>query len=456
MATLEDSDIQGFVLSSYAGNQPCANYLLLKITDAAACRRWLTQITGSITTGTDRKIDFSLNIAFTATGFAKLGFTANDLTTFSVPFQDGMSTPVRQQLLGDSGKSAPVNWSWGNENNPVDVLLLLFARDEDELGKQSGLLQTGIRTSGGVELVKLLSAGRDANSKENFGFLDGIGQPIIEGTGREAKQLGRTGHATVIKAGEFILGYENEMQTTDPLPATPKMPEFGRNGTYLVFRQLEQDVSRFWNYLQETTRDTSGNSLPADQEKLGAKIVGRWSSGAPLTLNPHSDPAAPDGVDQHNNFSYADKDPDGFGCPIGAHIRRTNPRDSLFDNPAVSLKTVNRHRIIRRGRSYGHKIADVHIDDNKERGLHFICLNSNIERQFEFIQQNWANNPAFGALNNETDPLIGQRNDGNVFSTQACPARTCIHDLPEFVTTKGGAYFFMPGINGLKQLAVEA
>jgi deferrochelatase/peroxidase EfeB len=97
----------------------------------------------------------------------------------------------------------------------------------------------------------------------------------------------------------------------------------------------------------------------------------------------------------------------------------------------------------------------VHIDDKKERGLHFICLNSNIERQFEFIQQNWANNPAFGALNNETDPLIGQRNDGNVFSTQACPARTRIHDLPEFVTTKGGAYFFMPGINGLKQLASE-
>ncbi len=144
------------------------------------------------------------------------------------------------------------------------------------------------------------------------------------------------------------------------------MPEFGRNGTYLVFRQLEQDVSRFWNYLQGATRDASGNSLPADQEKLGAKIVGRWSSGAPLTLNPHSDPAAPDGVDQHNNFSYADKDPDGFGCPVGAHIRRTNPRDSLFDNPAVSLKTVNRHRIIRRGRSYGHKIVDACTSTTKK------------------------------------------------------------------------------------------
>ncbi|WP_426668943.1 Dyp-type peroxidase [Mucilaginibacter sp. McL0603] len=453
MATLDFSDIQGFLLTSYASNMPCANYLLLTITDAPSCRKWLTQISGLITTGKDRKSDFSLNIAFTAPAFKKLGITANDLQTFSAPFQEGMSTAVRQQLLGDSGNSAPDNWSWGNAQNPVDILLLLFANGEEELGKQVTLRQTEIKDSGGVTLIKVLGAGRQPDSKEHFGFLDGIGQPIIEGTGREAKQLSRTGHATVIKAGEFILGHENEMLKPDPLPVGLNLPAFGMNGTYLVFRQLEQHVHQFWQYIDQVTRDASGNSVPPEQDKLGAKIVGRWKSGAPVTTHPHTDPEIPPGVNQNNNFSFAKEDDTGLGCPIGAHIRRTNPRDSLFDDPEVSLRTVKRHRIIRRGRSYGDRSANVFVDDGKERGLHFICLNSNIERQFEFMQQSWSNNPSFSALNNETDPLIGQRNDGNVFSIPACPVRTRIHDLPEFVTTKGGAYFFMPGMKALNQLA---
>ena len=453
MATLDFSDIQGFLLTSYASNMPCANYLLLSITDVPSCRQWLTQVSGMITTGKDRKSDFSLNIAFTAPAFKKLGITANDLQTFSVPFQEGMSTAVRQQLLGDSGNSAPDNWSWGNAQNPVDILLLLFANGEEELSKQVALRQTEIKNNGGVTLIKALGAGRQPDSKEHFGFLDGIGQPVIEGTGREAKQLDRTGHATVIKAGEFILGHENEMLKPDPLPAGLNLPAFGMNGTYLVFRQLEQHVHGFWQYIDQVTRDASGNSVPLEQDKLGAKMVGRWKSGAPVTTHPHTDPEIPPAVNQNNNFSFAKADEAGFGCPIGAHIRRTNPRDSLFDDPEVSLRTVKRHRIIRRGRSYGDRSANVFVDDGKERGLHFICLNSNIERQFEFMQQSWSNNPSFSALNNETDPLIGQRNDGDVFSIPGCPARTRIHDLPEFVTTKGGAYFFMPGMKALNQLA---
>lgn len=452
MGKIDFGDIQGFVLSSYSNNMPCANYLLLNIANATSCRRWITQITGSITNGKDRKSDFALNIAFTASAFRKFGFTPDNLLTFSVPFQEGMNTLVRQQLLGDSGDSAHEKWLWGNDKFPVDILLLLFATGEDELNTQLEILKTGIFENGGISISKLLFAGRQPDSKEHFGFLDGIGQPIIEGMGRETSQLSRTGHATVIKAGEFILGHENEMRTIDPLPVMNGMPAFGLNGTYLVFRQLEQHVHLFWKFLQETTSDNFGISLPADQIKLGAKIVGRWPSGAPLTIYPDKDPAGPSIVNQENKFNFSQEDPAGFGCPIGAHIRRTNPRDSLFNDKTKSLMTVKRHRIIRRGRSYGHRIDNVFTDDQQERGLHFICLNNSIERQFEFIQQNWVNNRSFGALYNETDPLIGQRNDENVFSTQGCPARTRIHNLPEFVTTRGGAYFFMPGIIALKQL----
>lgn len=453
MATLDFSDIQGFLLTSYSSNMPCANYLLLSITDAPSCRNWLKQVSALITNGTDRKSDFSLNIAFTATAFQKLGLTPAELETFSVAFQEGMGTPVRQQLLGDSGNSAPDNWTWGNAQTPIDILLLLFANGEDEVSRQVTLRENEIQQSGGVTLVKSLAAGRQPDSKEHFGFLDGVGQPVIEGTGREAKQLSRTGHATVIKAGEFILGHDNEMLKPDLLPAGLSQASFGMNGTYLVFRQLEQHVHQLWQYLDKATRNAAGESVPEEQDKLGAKMVGRWKSGAPATTHPHSDPEVPPGVNQNNNFSFAHNDETGFGCPIGSHIRRCNPRDSLFNDPEVSLRTVKRHRILRRGRSYGERSANVFVDDGKERGLLFICLNSNIERQFEFVQQSWANNPSFSALNNETDPVIGQRNEGNVFSIPGCPARTRVHDLPEFVTTKGGSYFFMPGIKALALLA---
>jgi deferrochelatase/peroxidase EfeB len=235
MAKLDHQDIQGFILSSYSKNMPCANYMLLKITDAAAGRHWLNQIIPQITTGLDRKTDYCLNIAFTSTGMQKFGITANELGSFSVPFQEGMATQNRQQLLGDDGNNKKDNWLWGNDQNPVDLLLLLFAKDEDELKQQLTRLETDIKASGGIQLIQSLSAGRQPDAKEHFGFLDGIGQPVIEGTGREANQIDRTGHATVIKAGEFILGYENEMQKTDPLPAMRESPDFGRNGTYLVF-----------------------------------------------------------------------------------------------------------------------------------------------------------------------------------------------------------------------------
>lgn len=452
MTNLDTKDIQGFVLSSYAKNMPCANYVLLKITSASQSRQWLNLIAGEITTGAQRKDDYCLNIAFTANGLQKIGLTEVELMTFSVAFQEGMSAPTRQQILGDDGNNDPAKWSWGSQQNPVDILLLVFAKDEKELKQRLSAIDQGISQTSGVAVMDKLSAGRQPDNHEHFGFLDGVGQPIIEGTGQETKQIDRTGHATVVKAGEFVLGYENEMNKIDPLPKMNVMPDFGRNGTYLVLRQLEQHVHTFWNYLKNTTYSAGGIGNVKDQEKLAAKMIGRWKSGAPITIYPAADPAGLSEANEENNFNFTSSDLAGFGCPIGSHIRRTNPRDSLFDDPAASVITVKRHRILRRGRSYGDRTEDVFHDDKKERGLHFICLNSNIERQFEFIQQSWINNQSFAALDHETDPLIGHRGRQNLFTVQGCPIRKRIHDLPDFVTTKGGAYFFMTGMTALKQL----
>lgn len=461
MVILEDEDIQGFMFTSYARYLHCAAYLLLRVTDGKSSRRWLGGMVDKISTGKQRpkeerqKEIFALSIAFTSSGLRNLGFSQQDLATFSRAFQEGMVTDSRAKTLSDIGDSAPQNWTWGNLDNPVDILLMVFAVDETILAAQLKLLRDEIDACGGLqEITRLPQAGRQPDMKEHFGYLDGVGQPVIEGSGKAQNQLKRTGHATVIKAGEFILGYENELNVKDTVPATNGMSEFGKNGTYLVFRQIEQHVNAFWTFLERATQRSDRTSDPDARERLGAKIVGRWKSGAPLSLYPDRDPyqGVPPEVDE-NNFAYDKDDKQGFGCPIGAHIRRSNPRDSLPPDPETALESAQRHRIIRQGRSYGDRAENVFVEDNKERGLHFICLNSDIERQFEFIQQTWINNKKFGGLYDEVDPLVGRHKDGNLFTIQEDPLRTRVHNLDKFVTVKGGGYFFMPGMKALRYIA---
>jgi len=179
-------------------------------------------------------------------------------------------------------------------------------------------------------------------------------------------------------------------------------------------------------------------------------------------LSPDTDDLAYEVAD---DFCYRDSDADGFKCFICSHVRRSNPRDTLGPDATKALKTANRHRILRRGRSYGHRPEDPRVPDAIDRGLLFICLNSDIERQFEFCQQTWINNPVFGGLDGEVDPLIGNisktestpANSDNgdterdaIFTIQADPLRTRVHNLERFVTVKGGAYFFLPSIRALR------
>ncbi|HKH35061.1 MAG TPA: Dyp-type peroxidase, partial [Beijerinckiaceae bacterium] len=351
---------------------------------------------------------------------------------------------------------------------------LLYARDAAQLTE----LQRRYRTSldqHGIAAEPLETTWFE-NKKEHFGFHDGITTPVIQGLGREAEPT------LCIRPGEFILGYQNEYHR---YPASPLVhraldpqghlkldvegsgaADFGRNGTYLVFRQLRQDVHGFWSFMDKAARDLDGTS--ERREWLAAKMVGRWPSGAPLALAPNRDDPA---LSDADGFMFHHGDRKGLRCPIGAHIRRTNPRDSLDPRPgsAESLSVNKRHRILRRGRTYGHRLHKAmdpetilrEGDDGRERGLHFICLNANIARQFEFVQSSWSNNPQFGALHNDVDPLTGERGrfrrgDGTGatanFTIPQAVGRLRIRGLPEFVTVRGGAYFFMPGMSALRYL----
>ncbi|HEX5657141.1 MAG TPA: hypothetical protein VFX59_08090 [Polyangiales bacterium] len=227
-----------------------------------------------------------------------------------------------------------------------------------------------------------------------------------------------------------------------------------RNGSYLVLRQLEQDVFGFWKGLAQATESR------AQRDWLAAKLVGRWPSGAPLSLAPERD--RPDLADV-DDFGYA-HDREGLRCPLGAHVRRANPRDAqLSDDPALATRMARQHRILRRSRPYGaplHASFDVDAllargDDGVARGLMFGCFNADPSRQFELIQEAWLHNPCFAHLRDEVDPLLRVGEPGS-FTVQARPRPQHFHGLARAVTVRGAAYLFLPSVPALRFLAAHA
>ena len=452
----ELAEIQGLVARGYP-DLKAASYILLRIDDAAAASRWLGSL--PVSPAPARPADVALNVALTPTGLTKLGLPPEVVVAqFPNEFTAGMITPHRRRMFGDVGPSAPETWRWGGPSTEApDVLLLLFARDVQTLNDQYSALAYQ-----GVSELQRLDSLFDLGGKEHFGFADGISQPTIEGLSSRKDTPPNT-----IRAGEFLLGYVNEYglytdrpllpRALDPSGVLPVDPttshsDFGRNGSYLVFRQLAQDVRAFWRYV-----DAAANGDAQRRTWLAAHIVGRWPEGAPVTLSPDADDPLLSGA---NDFTYQYADALGLSCPIGAHVRRSHPRDSLDPAPgtARSVELDKRHRLLRRGREYGPPVAwDTLFSeppaDEPERGLYFICIGANIGRQFEFVQHSWVNNPKFDGLYDEPDPLVGYHPAGSNFSIPQDPVRLRLRNLPQFVTTRGGAYFFLPSLRALKFLS---
>jgi Dyp-type peroxidase family len=441
----ELDDVQGLVARGY-GELTAARFLVLAIDDPAAARPWVGALGATLTPGDVHPEERAVNVAFTSSGLRKLGVAPEVLDLFSLEFRGGMTTSHRRRMLGDLGPDAPEQWDWGGPSRPVDAVLLLYARDAQALAALDAEQRRALPE--GVPVVQPLETS-DLQGYEPFGFRDGISQPFIEG-------LSKTGPpAQTVRFGEFVLGYPNEHghYTEDLL--LERSPELGRNGTYLVFRQLSQDVGGFWRFL-----DAAAQGNPDRRTKLAARLVGRWPSGAPLVLAPDADDPA---LGTENDFVYYRRDPRGTRCPLGAHIRRANPRDSLDPKPGTdkSFEINRRHRILRRGREYGPPLpvedalrGDGAAGAGDERGLHFICLNGSIARQFELVQFTWLNSPKFVGLYDDSDPIVGPSHPfGGTFTIQSETLRERLTGVPRFVSVKGGAYFFMPGIAATRHLA---
>lgn len=466
MTELELDDIQGIVISGY-GHLEYSRSLFLKITNPFSAKIWLKQLAVTTANWRSGKPSVAINLAFTYLGLKALGLPAT--IRFSPEFREGMA--ARAEHLGDRHNNSPEYWELDyqmGEADPFDqechLLLILQAPTPKALNE---LYTEQQKLMDGVEQLPFDQIGRLPRT-EHFGFNDAVSQPDIEGSPALLKKLVRQTalDQDVIKPGEFILGYLNENQQFPPTPTVPtawdanhnlkphpKQPELkdlGRNGSYLVFRQLEQHVGTFRQFLQNQSNQ------PAEQKQIAAKIIGRWPSGAPLVLHPETDPATPDTpYEPENRFGYSQSDAAGLKCPLGAHIRRVNPRDALGKDRQAALESSRKHRILRRGALYGTPLPEGE-DDGQPRGLLFMAINANLQQQFEFIQTMWINNGRFSNLNGETDPLIGcpLSSDSNhrQFTIQDQPVRKRL-SLSEFVTLKGGGYFFLPSLSAIRFLA---
>jgi len=444
---------------------PRARFYLLKFAGGNP-REWLRRALPDVTSGAeDADARYRFNLAFSARGLAALGLDADDLATFQREFVQGMAHPERSRVLGDRHADDPTRWRWGSGDEQVDALALLYARSDEALQERAAELEKSLAKFGIGHASQDVSLPDDG--REHFGFVTGSCEPRVRGAGRRR----RRGEAR-LATGELVLGYANGYGAIGSVPSakarrgTREHPfplaggrvGFGHNGSYLVARQLRQDVAGFWQYCWAAALAERAPDAAERARHIAARLVGRWPNGVPLVEAPEAERAAGASL---NDFGFRDHDPDGLRCPFGAHIRRANPRDMLGESAEHAQREANLHRIVRRGRVFGPKLAGSlpPPDDGVERGLYFVALNADISRQFEFIQQTWLNGGKSAGLSGERDPLVGA--DGadlegapisRRFSVPARPVRQRYEGLPKVVQVRGGEYFFLPGMRALNFL----
>jgi deferrochelatase/peroxidase EfeB len=524
-------DIQGNIVKAYGRyGFPFARHVLYHVSAAEVGRQFVTDITPLVTTSMPWSDPSTIplvttNVAFTYEGLRHLDVPDDTLHGFADEFSMGMK--ARRDIIGDTGPNHFSRWDpiWNAEEygeaQHVHILISINGKTEatvegryQQIGrilsqaiaklpevKGAGVTQLVGHRGGGVDnLPYQPSAALTGRAdKEHFGYSDGISGTFFRDCGEDPRLVVGGGKPTgkdprtiegwdPLEPGEFIFGHPDE---SGAYPEAPGPPLFSRNGTYLVYRKLHQNVASFNSYLEDV-----GARFPGGKEALAAKLAGRWRNGAPLARFP-AEAEANQFVNelaalqqrvrakiatvpeqsrldelklQFVAFDYVD-DIEGARCPFGAHTRRTNPRSALefaqkgaFGKPAFATPgaLTNRRRILRRGLPYG--LVEEHPTDEGDHGVIMMILNADLSRQFEFVQQQWVNFGNDFRLANDKDPIIG-----NHGINEACRAagRMVIEgdkqtntppyfcsNMPTLVETRGGDYFFVPSMTCLRMIGL--
>ena len=425
-----------------------------------------------------------VNIAFTFDGLKKLGVPHLDQIADPV-FKQGLAT--RSPQLGDpvSGDGAPANWRVGNGVGELDGLLIITGRGNPEVA--AVLHDLDLAAGQGTWLPFYVETGnvRPGNQAghEHFGFLDGVSQPSIRGridhffpdteflnpTKSHDPNQGLPG-SDLHWPGEFVFGYAEQSKTNVEHFNGPKQGglPWMKNGSYMVFRRLEQLVPEFHDTVAKKAA-----AMSQSKDVLEARIVGRFPHGAPLIGNTNGDDLALGADPQKNNdFDFGPSDPSGSICPYAGHIRKAYPRNDITpaaggaapgaDRNAISEADTQTHRIMRRGIPFGREVMPNEAQAKKtmsSRGLMFVCYQTTITDQFEFIIRNWVNNPDFAIAGSGHEMILGQASGANRTRVITGLADATLSGKPpqttfdkDFVRPTGGGYFFMPSLSAVQSI----
>ncbi len=463
LAAIDLDAIQGNVLPGFDVQHQALVFVAFP--DSAAGRAWIAALQPMVTAGSQvaGASGAMVNLAFTHAGLSALGLPSADLGSFPDAFREGMRR--RADLLGDRGESDPASWPQVYRQSSHAVVIVA-AHDVAAIDGAVEV-QRRLAIAHRVEVVHVQrgDARADQPGHEHFGFRDGISQPGVRGfTPRQNPADPNQGvpGQDLLWPGEFLLGYARQAGVgggEEPGPAARSGPVWTVNGSYLVMRRLRQDVAGFRAFMAETA-----TAQGISEDLAGAKLMGRYKSGVALaSVGEHAvDPGTTDpdllAPNRLLDFELAEDDPDGETTPHAAHIRKMYPRDQPTDDGGE--EDTQTHRLLRRGIPFGGSLPEgVAATDPlaraafpDDRGLLFLCYQTSIERQFEFVQRRWANDPDFPVEGAGTDPVIGRPRRGGSFSLPGGrPDHVAL--MQRFVHTTGGDYFFQPSLTALALLA---
>ena len=404
-----------------------------------------------------RKPDYCLNVGITWSGINALEIrqlVPNISFKSFGAFTEGAA--ARAKLVGDTGASSPENWIAAFQKDEGHVMVTLHALSPEAMKAYTDRLVALFSEGGGfreiwrqdgMALIEMQNGQPVPTAKVHFGYTDGISMTTIRG----GPEKYPPDHQQPCEPWLFVLQDEAENYIV------PEPKQLGLNGSFAVFKMMETDVVGFENFLQS-------NKDKIDPELLAAKMCGRWRNGVPLALSPETD--SPTGLtpEQWNNFEYVNADgsgdPKGLRCPVGAHMRRINPRGQPVTGQGVPGGSNNTHRLIRRGLPYGPSYDPKQPYDGIARGLLGYFINSSIENQYEFVLGHWVNDSEFAGavrLNPKSkDPMIGTQDPAESIFVMPQPNGVPpikVTGLSTFVTTKAAAYCFLPSITAIKFIA---
>jgi deferrochelatase/peroxidase EfeB len=480
-SALDLEDIQGLILHGY--RMPMVRHFLLKVSTPAAARRLIGRLVRGderdapqITTAKDWhvgfepgpgddvtsaprcKTDYCLNVGITWPGLLALEVKDRIADLSFKSFKAFMAgAAARADLVGDTGANGPQHWIGGFGSGNDHVLMTLHAISLEAMTSYSERLSDLLSQDAafeetwrvdGVALMEMQDGKPVPTTKVHFGYTDGISMTTIRG----GPERYTRDHQRPCEPWLFVLLEEAENYIL------PEPKQLSRNGSFAVFKMIHTDVVGFENFLQS-------HKDRIDPELLAAKLCGRWRNGVPLMLSPDTD-KPPGGLspDALNDFEYVNADgsgdPKGLRCPVGAHMRRINPRGQPVVGQGQPGGSNNTHRLIRRGMPYGPVYDPNKPYDGIERGLLGYFINSSIENQYEFVLSQWVNDSEFaGSVRlppKSKDPMIGTQDpEESIFvipQANGAPAIK-ITGFSSFITTKAAAYCFLPSITAMKLIA---